>query len=74
MNDSEHFNQPQRIPKKERQIREQRTKKQKINKTQMQYEHQCQSHTCSETINSSMYDSDFSIRTFPLTSSAPYNG
>jgi hypothetical protein len=25
-------------------------------------------------INSSMYDSDFSITTFPLTSSAPYSG
>jgi hypothetical protein len=32
------------------------------------------SHTCSGTINSSMYDSDFSITTFPLTSSAPYCG
>jgi hypothetical protein len=40
-----------------------RNKKQ--NKTRKQYEQQYQSHTCSGTINSSMYDSDFSITTFP---------
>jgi hypothetical protein len=39
----------------------------KTEKTQKQNEQQCQSHTCSGTINSSMYDSDFSITTFPLT-------
>jgi hypothetical protein len=38
------------------------------------YEQKCQSHTCSETINSSMYDSDLTITTSPLTSSAPYSG
>jgi hypothetical protein len=48
------------------------TKKQ--NKTQKQYEQQCQSHNCSETINNSIYDSDFSITTFPLTSSLPTVG
>ncbi len=46
----------------------------KKEKTQKQYEQQCQFHTCSGTINSSMYDSDFSITTFQLTSSAPYSG
>jgi hypothetical protein len=46
----------------------------KKEKTQKQYEQQCQSHTCSGTINSSMYDSDFSITTFSLTLSAPYSG
>jgi hypothetical protein len=35
------------------------------------YEQKCQSHTCSETINSSMYDNDLTIPTSPLTSSAP---
>ncbi len=44
------------------------------NKTQKQYEQDCQSHTYSGTIYSSMYDSDFSITTFPLTWSAPYSG
>jgi hypothetical protein len=39
-----------------------------------QYEQKCQSHTCSGTINNSMYDSDLTITTSPLTSSAPYNG
>jgi len=38
------------------------------------YEQKCQSHTCSGTINSSMYDSDLTITTSPLTSSAPYSG
>ncbi len=47
-----------------------RNKKQ--NKTRKQYEEQYQPHTCSGPINSSMYESDFSITTFPLTSSAPY--
>ncbi len=47
-----------------------RNKKQ--NKTRKQYE-QYQPHTCSGPINSSMYESDFSITTFPLTSSAPYS-
>ncbi len=37
----------------------------KQNKKRKQYEQQYQSHTCSGTINSSMYDSDFSITTFP---------
>jgi hypothetical protein len=49
-------------------------RKKKQNKTQKQYEQQCQSHTCSGTINRSMHGSDFSITTFPLTSSAPYSG
>ncbi len=38
------------------------------------YEQKCQSHTCSGTINSSMYDNDLTITTSPLTSSAPYSG
>ncbi len=37
--------------------------------TKKQYEQQCQSHTCSGTIHSSMYDCDYSIITFPLISS-----
>ncbi len=48
-----------------------RNKKQ--NKTQKQYEQQYPPHSCSGPINSSMYESDFSITTFPLTSSAPYS-
>jgi protein subunit release factor B len=48
-----------------------RPRKKKKKKTRKQYEQQCQPHTCSGTIKSSMYDSDFSITTFPLTSSAP---
>jgi hypothetical protein len=43
------------------------------NKTRKQYEQQYQPHTCSAPINSSMYESNFSITTFPLTSSAPYS-
>jgi hypothetical protein len=46
--------------------------KQKMKNTH-QYEQKCQSHICSGTINSSMYDSDFTIITSPLTSSAPYS-
>jgi len=42
-------------------------------KPRKQYEQQCQSHTCSGTIDSGMHDHDFSITTFPLTSSAPYS-
>jgi len=42
-------------------------------KTRKQYEQQYQPHTCSGAINSSMYESDFSITTFQLTSSAPYS-
>jgi hypothetical protein len=38
------------------------------------YEQKCQSHTCSGTINSSIYDSDLTTTTSPLTSSAPYSG
>ncbi len=37
------------------------------------YEQKCQSHTCSGTINSSMYDRDLTTTTSPLTSSAPYS-
>jgi hypothetical protein len=33
------------------------------------YEQKCQSHTCSGTINSSIYDSDLTTTTSPLTSS-----
>jgi hypothetical protein len=33
-----------------------------------------QSHTCSRTVNSSMYDSDLTTTTSPLTSLAPYSG
>jgi len=43
-------------------------------KNTQRYERKCQSHTCSGTINSSMYDSDLTITTSPLTSSAPYSG
>jgi hypothetical protein len=43
------------------------------NKTRNQYEQQYQPHTSSGAINSSMYERDFSITTFPLTSSAPYS-
>ncbi len=38
------------------------------------YEQKCQSHTCSGTINSSMYDIDLTTTTSPLISSAPYSG
>jgi hypothetical protein len=38
------------------------------------YEQKCQSHTCSGTINSSMYDSDLTATTSWLTLSAPYSG
>jgi hypothetical protein len=38
------------------------------------YEQKCESHTCSGTINSSMYESDLTTRTLPQTSSAPYSG
>jgi hypothetical protein len=50
-----------------------RENKQKTKNTHW-YEQKCQSHTCSGTINSSMYDSDLTITTSPLTSSAPYSG
>jgi hypothetical protein len=49
-------------------------KKQTKNENAHRYEQKCQSHTCSGTINSSMYDSDWTITTSPLTSSAPYSG
>jgi hypothetical protein len=49
----------------------QRNKKQ--NKTRKPYEQQYPPHTCSGAINSSMYESDFSMTTFLLTSSAPYS-
>lgn len=49
-----------------------RTRKPKY--TDLQYEKQWQSFTCSATINSSMYKSAFSITTSWLTSSAPYHG
>ncbi len=49
-------------------------KKQTKNENAYRYEQKCQSHTCSGTINSSMYDSDWTITTSPLTSSAPYSG
>jgi hypothetical protein len=42
-------------------------------KNTQRYEQKCQSHTCSGTINSNMYDSDLTITTSPLTSSAPYS-
>jgi hypothetical protein len=45
----------------------------KKTKNTHQYEQKCQSHTCLGTINSSMYDSDLTITTSTLTSSAPYN-
>ncbi len=38
------------------------------------YEQKWQSHTCSGTINSSMYDSDFTTTTSLLTLSAPSSG
>jgi hypothetical protein len=38
------------------------------------YEQKCESHTCSGTINSSMYESDLTTTTLPRTSSAPYSG
>jgi hypothetical protein len=50
------------------------TKNKTKNENTQQYEQNCQSHTCSGTINSSMYDSDLTITTSPLTSSAPYSG
>ncbi len=37
------------------------------------YEQKCESLTCSGTIKSSMYHSDFTTTTSPLTSSAPYS-
>ncbi len=48
--------------------------KQGETKNAQRYEQKCQSHTCSGTINSSMYDSDWTITTSPLTLSAPYSG
>jgi hypothetical protein len=42
-------------------------KQNKKQKNTHQYEQKCQSHTCSGTINSSMYDSDLTITTSPLT-------
>jgi hypothetical protein len=50
--------------------------KKKTNRKQktLRYEQKCQSHTCSGTINSSMYDNDLTTTTSPLTSSAPYSG
>jgi hypothetical protein len=50
------------------------TKNKRKTKNTHRYEQKCQSHTCSGTINSSMYDSDLTITTSPLTSSAPYSG
>jgi hypothetical protein len=49
------------------------TERTKLGKTEQtkntdQYEQKCQSHTCSGTINSSMYDSDLTTTTPPLTS------
>ncbi len=58
---------PQKEPNMER---ENKNKKQKTH----WYEQKCQFHTCSGTINSSMYDSGLTITTSPLTSSASYSG
>jgi hypothetical protein len=55
------------------QTRGDKTQNKKQKNTQ-RYEQKCQFHTCSRTINSSMYDSDLTITTSPLTSSAPYSG
>jgi small-conductance mechanosensitive channel len=51
-----------------------KTKQDKVkNKCTMQCEQQWQSLTSSGTINSIMFDSDLTITTSPLTSSAPYS-
>jgi len=47
------------------------TKNKRKTKNTHRYEQKCQSHTCSGTINSSMYGSDLTITTSLLTSSAP---
>jgi hypothetical protein len=54
--------------------RKNQTRKTQKTKTTRRYEQKCQSHTCSGTIDSSMYDSDLTTTTSPLTSSAPYSG
>ncbi len=53
--------------------RKNQTRGDKKQKNTHRYEQKCQD-TCSGTINSSMYDSDLTITTSPLTSSAPYSG
>jgi hypothetical protein len=55
---------------KERTTLQPQNKNEKTKNTDLQYEQQWQSLTCSGNINNSMNDSDFSITTSPLTSSA----
>jgi len=63
---------PQEAPEKGRQ-KQQKTHT-GMNKSTHWYEQKVQSHTSSGTINSSMYNSDLTTTTSPLTSSAPYSG
>jgi hypothetical protein len=59
---------PQEVTERTKQGKTETNQKQK---NKHWYEQKCQSHSCSGTINSSMYDSDLTTTTSPLTSSAP---